>query len=444
VSDDFELPVEPTPPEEMWWTGDHGARVARREELAARRRRRRRITVAAVALVLVASGAAVLAWASSGDRDPSATAGDGGPGTAAASFSDSSGSEGADPQYGVAGDPAVPSSTTSTAPTTTTTALSDVVVEIGWVGDLTPGSKYGNPPNAGRALFEYTRDHTTQPDVMVANLEGTFGRGGASKCDGRDSSSCYAFQAPPENAAALAWAGIDVVNLANNHSYDYLAAGLASTKEALAANDIAYTGLVDRVAIEEVDGVKVAFIGFSPYSRSPSIADLPAAQELVRRVDQDADIVVVLMHAGAEGADKIHTPKGGETAYGEFRGDSRAFSHAVIDAGADLVMGSGPHVVRGMEEYQGRLVAYSLGNFAGWKNFGRSGNLALSGLLTVRVAGDGRVLGGRWLSLRIADPGVPKVDSGGQSAALVRKLSQEDFATPVVLGDDGTFTFGTQ
>ena len=155
----------------------------------------------------------------------------------------------------------------------------------------------------------------------------------------------------------------------------------------------------------------------------------------MKRVDENADIVVVLMHAGAEGADKIHTPKGGETAYGEFRGDSRAFSHAVIDAGADLVLGSGPHVVRGLEEYRGRLVAYSLGNFAGWKNFSRKGNLALSGLLAVRVAGDGRVLGGRWLSLRIADPGVPRVDPDGASAALVRRLSTEDFKTPVRLAE---------
>lgn len=323
-------------------------------------------------------------------------------------------------------------------------AQDDTVVEIGWVGDLTPGSQYGSPPDGGRALFEHTRTYTGKPDVMVANLEGTFGTGGASKCDGRDASACYAFQAPPGNAKALAWAGIDVVNMANNHSYDYFAAGAKATKQALESNGIDYTGLVDDVAVKEVDGVRVALVGFSPYSRSPNIGDLAAAKNLVRRVDEDADIVVVLMHAGAEGADKIHTPKGGETAYGEFRGDSRAFSHAVIDAGADLVLGSGPHVVRGLEEYRGRLVAYSLGNFAGWKNFSRKGTLALSGLLTVRVAGDGRVLGGRWLSLRIADPGVPKVDPDGASAALVRRLSKEDFKTPVKLAGDGTFVLDGQ
>jgi len=164
----------------------------------------------------------------------------------------------------------------------------------------------------------------------------------------------------------------------------------------------------------------------------------------VQEAGRTADVVVVLMHAGAEGSDKTHTPKGAETAYGEFRGDSRAFAHAVVDAGADVVLGSGPHVIRGMEQYRGRLIAYSLGNFAGWKNFSRSGNLALSGLLTVRVAGDGRVLGGKWLPLRIADPGVPKVDSGKTSLSLVRRLSEADFSSPVVPAADGTFSISAK
>ena len=235
--------------------------------------------------------------------------------------------------------------------------------------------------------------------------------------------------------------GIDVANLANNHTYDYLAKGLRSTRKALESNEIAYTGLVDTVAIKEVDGVRIAFLGFAPYPWSPDLRDLEAAKKLVRAADKDADIVVVLMHAGAEGADKATTPQGAERAYGESRGDSRAFSHAVIDAGADLVLGSGPHVVRGMEEYEGRLIAYSLGNFAGWNNFNTSGRLRLSGLLTVRLAEDGRVLDGRWRSLKITGPGVPKPDPKNASAKLVRRLSEKDFETPVGLEEDGSFTF---
>lgn len=390
---------------------------------ALRRQHRRRVAILSViAVVAIGSLGAVVVFGSGyvrgfEDKDPPApvsTAEDSKPATSAAE-----------------------AVVASTAPSAEATRL----IEIGWVGDLTPGSKYGNPPQDGRALFTYTRDYLSDPDIMVANLEGTFGTGGPSKCDGRDSSVCYAFQAPPVNAESLAWAGIDVVNLANNHSRDYLDQGLISTREALEANGLAHTGLVDTVAFQEVDGVRVAFLGFSPYPWSPNIGDLTEAQKLVRAAGEAADIVVVLMHAGAEGADKTRTPKGAESAYGEFRGDSRAFSHAVIDAGADLVLGSGPHVVRGMEEYKGRLIAYSLGNFAGWKNFSRAGALALSGLLTVQLDEDGRVVNGRWHSLKIVDPGVPKPDSDHTSAKLVGKLSEQDFTTPVQLEEDGSFTF---
>jgi Bacterial capsule synthesis protein PGA_cap len=403
--------------------------------LARRRRQRPRTLVAVVVLLAVAGGVAfaVVRTGALGQGRPLGRATPPSPGsvhptrTADATTS---------PKV-------VPAATPTRSPIPTAparaSAPASAVVELGWVGDTTPGSKYGLPPNAGRALFQYTRTYTKAPDIMVANLEGTFGSGGASKCDGSKSGLCFAFQAPPKNASALKWAGFDVVNLANNHSNDYFGAGLQSTKKALSANGIEYTGLDGVIATKEVNGVKVAFLGFSPYPWSPNIGNLRGAQALVRKADATADVVVVLMHAGAEGADKSHTPKGAENAFGEFRGDSRAFSRAVIDAGADVVLGSGPHVIRGMEQYRGRLIAYSLGNFAGWKNFGRSGDLALSGLLTVNVAGDGRVLGGRWLSLRIADPGVPKLDPSRASVSLVRRRSAEDFASPVRLRADGTF-----
>jgi hypothetical protein len=312
------------------------------------------------------------------------------------------------------------------------------VIEIGWVGDTTPGSMYGNPPDGGRALFARVRDELRAPDLMIANLEGTYSDGGASKCDGSDSGACFAFQAPPSFAKALPWAGIDLVNLANNHTNDYFTSGLEQTKEALERNDVEYTGLPGQVTVVDVDGVRVATLGFSPYSWNQSLLDIPAAEALVEKAAEKADVVVVLIHAGAEGSDKIHTPEGTEYAYGENRGDSRAFAHAVVDAGADLVLGSGPHVIRGIERYKGRLIAYSLGNFGGWDNFGISGNLGLSGLLTVKIDSKGRVRGGRWLSLRLAEPGVPVVDSGHTAARLVKQLSAQDFSKTFVMDSKGT------
>jgi hypothetical protein len=99
----------------------------------------------------------------------------------------------------------------------------------------------------------------------------------------------------------------------------------------------------------------------------------------------------------------------------------------VIDAGADLVAGSGPHVIRGVQWYHRKLIAYSLGNLAGWHTFGMGGTLSESGIITVTLRGDGSIAGGGWTSLLLETPGVPVIDSGRQSLALVQQLSREDF-----------------
>jgi hypothetical protein len=157
------------------------------------------------------------------------------------------------------------------------------------------------------------------------------------------------------------------------------------------------------------------------------LLDIPTAQRLVRAARARADLVVVMMHQGAEGAGATHVPSGTETAFGEDRGNARAFTHAVIDAGAGLVLGSGPHVIRGIERYRGHMIAYSLGNFAGPNTLGTAGATGLSAILRVRLTSDGDVLGGRWVPLRLERPGVPRYDPSGASIALVRRLSAADF-----------------
>ncbi|HSL94839.1 MAG TPA: CapA family protein [Thermoleophilia bacterium] len=362
---------------------------------------------------------------------------------AAGAWAWSAGGGSGDAEVGAAPAPSpssVAAASLSPSPSPTATATPLKVIEIGWVGDTTPGSKYGLPPDGGRPLFARVRDQLRAPDLMIANLEGTYSEGGPSKCDDSDSKVCFAFQAPPSCAEALPWAGIDLVSLANNHTNDYFASGLEQTKAALERNDVEYTGLPGQVTVVRVDGVRVAALGFSPYSWNQSLLDIPAAEALVRRAAKKADVVVVLIHAGAEGADETHTPEGTEYAFGENRGDSRAFAHAAVDAGADLVLGSGPHVIRGIERYRGKLIAYSLGNFAAWRTFGTGGTLGLSGLLTVKVDENGRVRGGRWLSLRLEPHGVPEVDSSHAAARLVRRLSDEDFAKTFRMDAKGNFT----
>ncbi len=147
----------------------------------------------------------------------------------------------------------------------------------------------------------------------------------------------------------------------------------------------------------------------------------------MRAARREASLVIVIIHAGAEGASEDHVPYSTEYDYGEDRGDSRAFAHGVIDAGASLVIGSGPHVIRGIQRYHDRMIAYSLGNFASWDNLARGGTLSESAILRVTLAPDGEVLAGRWIALKLVGPGLPRYDPSGASTKLVRQLSLEDF-----------------
>jgi hypothetical protein len=303
-----------------------------------------------------------------------------------------------------------------------------------WVGDLTPGSSYGVPPNGGRAQLAAARPLLRFGDLTFANLEGTYASGGHSKCSAK---TCFAFRAPPRNAPALRWAGIDAVNLANNHSNDFGDGGQAETVAALDHAGVASTGRPGAIRVLTANGVKVALVGFAPYPWASPLLDVGAARKLIHRAARRAPVVIAAIHAGAEGAGRTHVPHGHEHAFGEDRGNSRAFAHAAVDAGADLVVGSGPHVIRGVERYRGRLIAYSLGNFAGWHNFGMGGRLSLSAILRLRLTADGRPVDGRWISMRLTGPGVPRRDPSHASARLAAALSRADFGARAGISSEG-------
>ena len=311
-------------------------------------------------------------------------------------------------------------------------------VTIAWAGDTTLGSTWGLPAEAGWEVLSQVAPVLRAADVTAVNYEGTLATQGVSKCGGSTSTACFAFRAPPENAAALRRAGVDVANLANNHAYDYGPGALDETAAALDGAGLGVAGQPGSVLVRRVAGRRVAFLGFSTYPWSESMRDLERVGELVRGAAGEADIVVAMMHAGAEGLGQEHTPLAGESFLGEDRGDVRAFARAAIDAGADLVLGSGPHVLRGIELYRGRVIAYSLGNLGGYRTFSAAGNLALSGVLAVRLDDRGRFAGGRFTSLVLDGIGIPRVDPAGQAAGLVSELGAQDFpGAALAVGPDG-------
>jgi Bacterial capsule synthesis protein PGA_cap len=265
-------------------------------------------------------------------------------------------------------------------------------------------------------------------DITLGNLEGTLSTGGVSKCASLPSRVCFAFQAPPSYAFALRRRGFDLFNQANNHSMDFGASGRAQTVAALDRVGIARTGFSGEITYLRANGIRIAFLGFAPYACDANLLDIAGARALVRRARQHAAVVLVIIHAGAEGADQLHTPYGTQFYLGEDRGDARAFAHAVIDAGASIVLGSGPHVIRGVERYRGRLIAYSLGNFVGYHTLAGGGVLDDSAILRATLAPGGRVLAARWIPIILVG-GLPRPDRTGTSTKLVRTLSAQDFPT---------------
>ncbi len=317
------------------------------------------------------------------------------------------------------------------------TSASGPGISFAAVGDTMLGNTPELPADPGSYL-DHVKGQLTG-DVVFGNLEGTLTDVSESpKCGGAPSGSCYAFRTPASYARYLAAAGFTVMNSANNHSYDFGQTGLEQTIAALHKAGIAQDGLPGKVTVVKAGGEKVAFVGFAPYAQTASLLDLGAARKLIRYAARRSPIVVVAIHAGAEGTDAQHVTGSEETYLGEDRGNPEAFAKMAIRAGADLVLGSGPHVLRGMEIYRDRLIAYSLGNFSGFHNFDTSGVLGASAVLHVTVDKDGAFRSGRIASVRLVEAGQPVLDPSGEGARLIGELSREDLGQAAVrIGGDG-------
>jgi hypothetical protein len=264
-------------------------------------------------------------------------------------------------------------------------------------------------------------------DLAVANLEGTLATGGYAKCKSGPASGCFSFRASPGWAAMLRRVGFDDMNVANNHALDYGLVAQQETIGALQEAKLAFDGLPGQVTYLDVKGVKVAVIGFAPYRWAQQLLDVGAGRAIVRRAARHADVVLVYMHAGAEGAHQMHVGLRDEMFLGERRGNPLLFAHAMVDAGADLVFASGPHVVRGLQWYHGHLIAYSLGNLAGIDTLSTGGVLGESALLRVTIDAAGRFVRGSLIPLRLDAKGTPAYDPARRSIGLMRALSRDDF-----------------
>jgi Bacterial capsule synthesis protein PGA_cap len=375
------------------------------------------------------------------------------------------------PQATPAATPSTPASSISTMPEATPSQpksdasvpqlSSQDEITVTAVGDVMLGTTFPDesslPPNDGAGLLAEVTPFLKRGDVVYGNLEGPIIDGGVSaKCRGKKEGTCFAFRVPTRYGKYLKEAGFTAMGLANNHAMDFGLEGRASSRQVLDTVQIAHTGEVGDIARLTVKGRKVAIIAFATYPGAFNFLDLDESLQTIRSLKAEADLVIVGFHGGAEGATHQHVLEGDETFLGEDRGDLRKFTHAAIDAGADMVLGSGPHVVRAMEIYKGKLIAYSLGNFATYGPFNLNAENGLSLVLEAHLAADGTFLRGKVYPVKQEKPGSPppggsssggpKMDSEMKILSVLRALSNTDFPqTAVVVGPHGELWLpGTQ
>ncbi len=306
-------------------------------------------------------------------------------------------------------------------------------VSIIGVGDMMLGTNYPSkkylPANGGVDLLADVRKILLDADVTFGNLEGTLfdGEGTPKTCN--DSTKCYVFRTPASYVRHFVDAGFDVMSIANNHSGDFGPAGRKGTKAVLKNAGIAFAGLegTDETAVFEKDGTKFGFCAFAPNSGTCDIRKIEKAKKIVSSLAEKCDIVIVSFHGGAEGSDNQHVKKGTEEYLGEDRGDVNKFAHAVIDAGADVVFGHGPHVTRAIELYKDRFIAYSLGNFCTYGRFSLSGPAGFAPIIKVITDEKGEFVKGEITPIFQQKTQGPQIDPQKRAIEKIIELTKADF-----------------
>jgi poly-gamma-glutamate capsule biosynthesis protein CapA/YwtB (metallophosphatase superfamily) len=284
------------------------------------------------------------------------------------------------------------------------------------------------PPDS---LVEPLRPLVADAGIVLWNVEGAIGDGPINrrKCAPR-STACYAFRSPEASARALRQVadGAEVIaNVANNHARDDGDVGRRNTMRHLQSAGAHVTG-ADTLAtvVATAEGDTVAFLGFAQWA-GPDPRNLAAVRRHVGRAAERWPRLVVTMHMGAEGRGHQRTSDRREIFHGEDRGNVVAFARAATGAGADLVIGHGPHVMRAVEWRGDALVFYSLGNLLTYGPFSLVEPLNRGALACAVLDGEGRVLSAQFRSTRQLPPGHVQADDTGRAAALADSLSVLDF-----------------
>jgi poly-gamma-glutamate capsule biosynthesis protein CapA/YwtB (metallophosphatase superfamily) len=321
----------------------------------------------------------------------------------------------------------------------------DTLTIIG-VGDMMMGTNFPEdklPPHNGAGLMKDVEDVLRGADATFGNLEGTLLDSGGTPKKCKDPKVCYAFRTPVVYVKNLVQAGFDMVSLANNHAGDMGDAGRTSSMKTLAEAGILHAGQLNHeTCIYIKDSIRYGLAAFAPNSNCVPLNDLEGAIEIVKSLAKRCDIVIVSFHGGAEGAQYQSVPKTNEMFHGENRGNVYQFSHALIDAGADIIFGHGPHVTRAVEVYNNRFIAYSLGNFCTYRGISVSGVNGIAPIIKVFTDKSGNFFKAQITpTVQSYATGV-KIDTQKQVIYKIQELTKKDFPeSKTRIDDNGLITY---
>ena len=322
----------------------------------------------------------------------------------------------------------------------------ETAVSIIGVGDIMLGSAYpdnsGLPPADGKEILLPVADILKRADLTFGNLEGVLlsGEGHVKQC--KNPSVCYAFKSPEHYVNHLKTAGFDLLSVANNHVHDFGKPGISATMKTLDTAGIHYAGLLAcPTRIFTAKGLRFGFAAFAPNNGTVSINDLDKARKIVSSLNESCDIVIVSFHGGAEGSGSTHVTRKQEDFLGENRGNPYRFARVVIDAGADVVFGHGPHVTRAIDLYKDRFIAYSLGNFATYGKFNLSGPCGLAPIAELNLDASGAFVSGKIHSVKQRKPGGPVPDPDSGALKEIIRLTRADLPEcPLLIEEDGNIS----
>lgn len=324
--------------------------------------------------------------------------------------------------------------------------LPDTVTLIA-VGDIMMGTNFPNtsylPRDEGGFLWDDVRGVLQKADITFGNLEGTILDEGGEQKECNNPKLCYLFRSPEYLAGNFKEVGFDLMSVANNHANDFGTVGRLNTQRVLDSIGIAHAGSIDQpYTIQKIGHLKIGFCAFAPNRGTMSIHQSENIKATLLHLDSLSDIVVASFHAGAEGSKHQHVTRKREIYYGEDRGNVYELAHFMIDNGADVVLGHGPHIVRAIEVYQNKMIAYSLGNFLTYGRFNLRGLAGEAPILELKINASGEFISGKIHAFRQSYTLGPRKDADLSTIKTIQGLSLDDFPeNPIKIDSLGNINY---